>query len=372
MQQFQFLLSQAGSQLELSLVTRRVTLVRASKRSIMRVTDLFLAFPALILALTIEATLGRNVVYAIIALVVVWWPSYARLLRGETLKIKNQKFIDAALLSGLSSFGIIVKHVFRSSLNTLISYATIDLGNTILVYSILSFLGLGVPAPAPEWGTMVASGLNYFPGQWWYSMLPGIVITVIVIGAALLGDGLRDMFAGEFCDLQDSDLLRIRNLSVDYRSASGNVPALRDVSVSVKQGEILSIVGESGSGKTTLALAVSRLLTKNSSLMKSGKIIFRGKDITNLKTRGMDSIRGTRSIFMIFQNPFMSLNPLMRVRDQIREAIKVRDKRSGQKENRSKILNQVVDVLKAVRIGDAEDLMERYPHRACPADKIKE
>jgi len=163
----------------------------------MRVTDLFLAFPALILALTIEATLGRNVVYAIIALVVVWWPSYARLLRGETLKIKHQKFIDAALLSGLSSFGIIAKHVFRSSLNTLISYATIDLGNTILVYSILSFLGLGVPAPAPEWGTMVASGLNYFPGQWWYAMLPGIVITVIVIGAALLGDGLRDMFAGE-------------------------------------------------------------------------------------------------------------------------------------------------------------------------------
>ena len=163
----------------------------------MRVTDLFLAFPALILALAIEATLGRDVTYAIIALVVVWWPSYARLVRGEALKIKSMKFVDAALLSGLSNFAIISKHVVTSSLNTLISYATIDLGNTILVYSILSFLGLGVPAPAPEWGTMVAAGLNEFPQWWWYAVLPGVVIAVIVIGSALLGDGLRDMFAGE-------------------------------------------------------------------------------------------------------------------------------------------------------------------------------
>lgn len=163
----------------------------------MRLTDLFLAFPALILALVIEATLGRNVIYAITALVAVWWPSYARLLRAEALKIKGRKFIDAALLSGLSDTRIIAKHFVRSSLNTLVSYATIDLGNTILVYSILSFLGLGLPPPAPEWGTMVASGLEYFPQWWWYSILPGIVITTVVVGAALLGDGLRDILAGE-------------------------------------------------------------------------------------------------------------------------------------------------------------------------------
>jgi len=163
----------------------------------MRLTDLFLAFPALILALVIEATLGRNLVYAIVALVAVWWPSYARLLRAEALKIKGRKFIDAAMLSGLSDTRIITKHVVRSSLNTLVSYATIDLGNAILVYSILSFLGLGLPPPAPEWGTMVASGLEYFPQWWWYSILPGIVITTVVVGAALLGDGLRDILAGE-------------------------------------------------------------------------------------------------------------------------------------------------------------------------------
>jgi peptide/nickel transport system permease protein len=163
----------------------------------MRFTDLFLAFPALILALVIETTLGREVVYAIVALVAVWWPSYARIFRGEMLRIKSFKLFDSAVLSGLSGFAIIRKHAVRASLNTIASYATIDLGNVILVYSILSFLGLGVTPPFPEWGTLVASGLQFFPQWWWYSILPGAVVTIIVIGTALFGDGLRDVLAGE-------------------------------------------------------------------------------------------------------------------------------------------------------------------------------
>jgi len=162
----------------------------------MRFTDLFLAFPALILAVAIEATFGRQLIYAILALVIVWWPSYARLFRAEALRIKGLRFIDAALLSGLSNRSIMARHMIPSSLNTVLSYATLDLGNSILVYSILSFLGLGVPAPAPEWGAMTSLGLSYFPQWWWYSMLPGVVITVIVIGAALLGDGIRDILTG--------------------------------------------------------------------------------------------------------------------------------------------------------------------------------
>ena len=163
----------------------------------MRSTDLFLAFPALILALVIESTLGREAIYAVMALVVVWWPSYARLFRGETLRVKSMKFIDAARLSDLSGLEIIRRHIVRSTFNTIVSYATIDLGSSILVYSVLSFLGLGIPPPAPEWGSMVSFGLEYFPQSWWYSLLPGIVITVVVIGTALLGDGLRDVIAGE-------------------------------------------------------------------------------------------------------------------------------------------------------------------------------
>jgi len=162
----------------------------------MRFTDLFLAFPALILAVAIEATFGRALVFAMVALIAVWWPSYARLFRAESLRIKNMRFIDAALLSGLSDSRIMTRHMIPSSLNTMVSYATIDLGNSILVYSILCFLGLGIPAPAPEWGSMVSLGLSYFPQWWWYALLPGVVITVIVMGAALLGDGLRDILSG--------------------------------------------------------------------------------------------------------------------------------------------------------------------------------
>jgi len=162
----------------------------------MRFTDLFLAFPALILAVAIEATFGRELVFAILALIIVWWPSYARLFRAEALRIKNLRFIDAALLSGLPDRSIMAKHMIPSSLNTMVSYATIDLGNSILVYSILCFLGLGIPAPAPEWGSMTSLGLYYFPQWWWYSLMPGFVITVVVIGAALLGDGLRDVLSG--------------------------------------------------------------------------------------------------------------------------------------------------------------------------------
>jgi peptide/nickel transport system ATP-binding protein len=159
---------------------------------------------------------------------------------------------------------------------------------------------------------------------------------------------------------KSGDILQVENLSVEYRSRSGNFPALRNVSLSVKEGEILSIVGESGSGKTTFALAVSKLLSTNLAMIKNGKIVFQGIDITKLRGSKMDQLRGTK-IFMIFQNPFMSLNPLMRIKDQIREAIRVRDRRSGTTNNDPD--SEVVSLLKSVKIGDAEELMHRYPHQ---------
>jgi peptide/nickel transport system ATP-binding protein len=159
-----------------------------------------------------------------------------------------------------------------------------------------------------------------------------------------------------------SSILDVENLSVDYRTPSSMVHALRNVSLTVNEGEVLSLVGESGSGKSTFALAVSRLLPSNATLLKGGRVRFRGKDLMELKKSQIRQVRGT-GIFMVFQNVFLSLNPLMKIKYQVTEAIKVRSKRTSENLGRKEAEGEVASILKSVRIGDAEDIMERYPHQ---------
>jgi oligopeptide/dipeptide ABC transporter ATP-binding protein len=140
------------------------------------------------------------------------------------------------------------------------------------------------------------------------------------------------------------------------------VHALRGVSLSIQEGEVVGIVGESGSGKTTLALAVSHLLQTPPAVYRGGRIIFNGIDISKASSAEIDRLRGT-GVFMIFQDPFLSLNPLMRIRDQIVEAIAVRARRDSRSFSRAEAVSEAVSCLKAVRIGDAEDVAERYPHQ---------
>ena len=157
-------------------------------------------------------------------------------------------------------------------------------------------------------------------------------------------------------------ILEVENLSVDYATSSSMVHALRNVSFTVNEGEVLSIVGESGSGKSTFALAVSRLLPPNAKLLKGGRVFFRGNDLMQLNKSQIGQIRGT-GIFMIFQNVFLSLNPLMKIKRQVIEALNVRSKRTSKNIERREAESEVASILKSVRIGDAEDVMERYPHQ---------
>ncbi|MDA4129681.1 MAG: ABC transporter ATP-binding protein, partial [Thaumarchaeota archaeon] len=162
--------------------------------------------------------------------------------------------------------------------------------------------------------------------------------------------------------MQDSQLLRVQNLSVDYKLSLGRVHALRNISITAGEGEILSIVGESGSGKSTLALAIASLLSFNSIVLKGSRVYFRDTEITSFSKSKMDKLRGT-GIFMIFQNPFMSLNPLMKIKGQIRESILVRNKRNREKQADEAVESEIASVLNSVKIGDARDVMERYPHQ---------
>jgi peptide/nickel transport system ATP-binding protein len=157
-------------------------------------------------------------------------------------------------------------------------------------------------------------------------------------------------------------ILDVEGLSVDYATPSATVHALRNVSLSVNEGEVLALVGESGSGKSTFALAVSRLLPPNATLLEGGRVLFRGEDLARLKKPQIRHVRGT-GIFMIFQNVFLSLNPLMKIKRQVTEAIDVRSKRTSEKLDKREEESEVASILKSVRIGDAEDVMERYPHQ---------
>jgi len=160
----------------------------------MRITDLFLAFPSLVLAIAVAVALGPGVTNVIYANIVVWWPVYARLSRAGALSLNQAQYVDAARLTGLSRFAILLKHIIPNNVSPILVYGTLDLGNAILYASVLSYLGLGAQPPQPEWGRMVFDGQIYLTGAWWISILPGVIILVIALGFNLLGDALRDVF----------------------------------------------------------------------------------------------------------------------------------------------------------------------------------
>ena len=159
---------------------------------LMRFTDIFFALPVLLIAMVVGAILGGGIENMSLALMITWWPSYARLARGESLKVAHQNYIEASRLSGQRSPSILFRHVIPNISGTMLVYATLDIGTVILVYSGLTFLGLGNHPPAPDWGQMVASFNGYILTDPWLALIPGLVISFGVIGFSLLGDGIKD------------------------------------------------------------------------------------------------------------------------------------------------------------------------------------
>ena len=158
---------------------------------IMRITDLVFCFPPIILALAIAAALGIGATNTIIAMLVVWWPKFARLARSLIIVQRSQEYVEAAMVLGLSPARILIRHIIPNSVGPLIVLVTLDIGNAIITFAGLSFLGLGVIPPTPEWGSMVGEGRELIE-QWWVAAFPGLAILTIVVGFNFLGDGIRD------------------------------------------------------------------------------------------------------------------------------------------------------------------------------------
>ncbi|WP_103333985.1 nickel transporter permease [Pseudotabrizicola formosa] len=160
---------------------------------LMRITDIFLAFPRLILALALVAVLGPGIENAVLAIALTAWPPYARVARAETLTVRTSDYIAAVRLQGAGAGRIIWGHVMPMCLPSVIIRVTLDMAGVILIAAGLGFLGLGVQPPTPEWGLMISSGRKFLFEQWWVATMPGLAIFIVSLGFNLLGDGLRDV-----------------------------------------------------------------------------------------------------------------------------------------------------------------------------------
>jgi peptide/nickel transport system permease protein len=159
---------------------------------LMRATDLMLAFPTVILALVITAALGVGIRNAVLAIMVAWWPTYARLVRGLVLAVREREYVQVAYALGASDGRVLCRYVAPNVASSVVVLATLDVGHAILTFASLSFLGLGPPPEVPEWGSMIAAGRNYLD-QWWIATFPGLAILSLTIAFNVVGDSLRDL-----------------------------------------------------------------------------------------------------------------------------------------------------------------------------------
>nr|WP_246710180.1 MULTISPECIES: ABC transporter permease [unclassified Martelella] len=160
---------------------------------IMRLVDITLSFPPMLLAMAVAASLGPGLENAAVAMVIVWWPIYARLMRAQVLEVREREHVEAAVAAGATPARVLSKHILPLCWTPVLISATMDLGQVILLAASLSFIGLGAKPPAPEWGSMISDGASQFY-SWWVALGPGVAILTVVLGFNFIGDGLRDYF----------------------------------------------------------------------------------------------------------------------------------------------------------------------------------
>ena len=281
---------------------------------LMRISDMFLAFPGLVFALAVAGSLGGGLQNAILALAAISWPKYARIARSQTLAQKETVWMRAAKLSGSSPGKLIFKHILPNIIGPILVTAMLDIGTMMMELAALSFLGLGAKPPTAEWGSMMSDTRSLMTTSPWITFSPGIAIFISVMVFNLLGDTIRDYadpkaVGGEPME----ELLRYDHVDISYNG----IPAVQDVSFTLRPGEILGIVGESGCGKSTLLKAAMGLLG-SSGMVTRGDIWYKGWNLPDLPARALRKLNGPE-LGMIFQSAGSSFCPIRTVGAQFYE-----------------------------------------------------
>ncbi len=354
---------------------------RAVDTLVMRGVDMLMAFPYLLLALAIVAALGPSLGHAMLAIIVVNVPFFARAVRGATVSLRQADFIAAARLMGQSNLRIIATELLPNVLPVVVVTASTSVGWMILETAGLSFLGLGAQPPVADLGGMLGNARNLINVAPHVAAVPGLAILLIAIGVNLVGDGVRDALdprlrAGGLARIRavteavpgrlvpatpPSDaLLSVRALRTEFHvggQSGGEVwRAVNDVSFEVRAGEAVGLVGESGSGKTVTALSIAGLVASPPGRIAGGSVRFKGQELIGASLAELQAVRGDR-IAYVFQDPLTTLNPLLSIGSQVSETLR-RHQGLGPRE----AMARTVTLLEQVGIADAARRVRSYPH----------
>ena len=359
-------------------------------QALMRLIDLMMAFPYILLALAIVAILGPGLINALYAIAIVNVPFFARNIRGITVGLARREFVDSARLSGKSNIVIIATEVLPNVLPTIVITLSTTIGWMILETAGLSFLGLGAQPPQADLGSMLGEGRKVLFTAAFVSLVPGLMIFLIVLSINLLGDGIRDILDPRLrsgalarpsarteiaahgndsrldthCDdasaggrrMRDDLVLDVRDLRTEFRIGRNTHQAVGGVDLAIGPGECLGLLGESGSGKSVTAMSLTGLVPSPPGRITSGRVGFLGDDLLTVPNMRLRNLRGG-DVAYVFQDPLATLHPLFTAGEQLVEAIL-----AHQEVSRSEAHRKALALMQQVRIPNAEARMSAYPH----------
>ena len=347
------------------------------------VADLTFSIPAIVLIIVVLSVFPQSMLAAMVTFGVLAAPGLMRVVRSATLPVREELYIAAAQVSGLSRSYIVTRHVLPRIAGPVIVQASLLAAVALLVQTGLAFLNLVVAAPAPSWGGMIADGAGVISQQPWLIWPPGIAIAVTILALALLGDAVRDAATEGWAapvrrrrrrrraparrasrapagppppaPASAPPLLAVEGLGVVFDAAGAATDVVQDVTFDVRAGETVGVVGESGCGKTMTAMAILGLLP-GSGTVGSGRIIFDGQDLADLSEPELRRVRG-KKIGLVSQEPMISLDPAFRVGTQLAEAV-----RRHHEVSRKAARARANELLRHVRLPEPEQVARRYPH----------